>query len=299
MSPRRPPDYRRAVLHHPAQVIAVIGATLVVFVIAGYGVPAVVPLVIALAVELVAIAFLPRLSLFRRSVDAHLSEKERRESAAARALLAAALRPEHRHELERLELVAEDIRAHGGVARLSEDWTGATELVDLFGRAALAYRARFETFGPDLGPALAEQRAAVMRRVLHAAGDVRAQLLRHLEVLRQRELAWASARCELDRLSVVQATINDQLRWMREQCALASSNALDAEIDIVLAGARESARVVRELPIDPERALVSRQRIALDEAPATAPSNALSASDHRNEELAFAAAAAGAASRVA
>jgi hypothetical protein len=56
---------------------------------------------------------------------------------------------------------------------------------------------------------------------------------------------------------------------------------------------------VRELPIDPERALARRQRIALDEAPAPAPSNALTASDHRNEELAFAAAAAGAASRLA
>lgn len=291
MRPRLPPSYRRAALQHPAQALAVIGAVLLAFVFAGYGVPTIVPVVIALAAEVAVIAFLPRLAFFRRCVDAHLAERERREAAAAHALVGAALAPEHRRELESLDLVADEVRTRCGIRRPSEDWTGATELVDLFGRAALAHRSRIDTFGLDVGPALAEQALIVERKILVATGDLRCQLSRHLEILRQRESAWASARHDLGRLTVVLATIADQIRWIREQCALSSWSALEAEIDSVLVGSRESARVACEVPIaHSERALVNRPRVALDGTPPAPASDVVTASDPRTEELATAAA---------
>lgn len=298
MKPRHPPNYRTAVLLHPAQVIAAMGFAILLFATAGYGVPIVIPLALALIVELVVIGLLPRLPAVRRSIDAQLAYEERTEAAAARISLAAALRPEHRRELESLALVAEEVRTHAGVSRLSQDWTGATELVDLFGDLALAYRTRMDTFGPALGPALAEQRALVEQRLLVATGDLRAVLLRHLRILRQREAVWASARCELDRLAITLATIADQLRWMGEQCAHASSKGLHAEIDIVLEGARESGLVMRDLPIDPQQALAKRQRIPFDDAASAANPDLRTCPERVDEELAFAVAA-GAASRMA
>jgi hypothetical protein len=240
-------DYRRAAISHPLNVAAltIVALTAVVMTSAEVGLK--LPLMMLLFVEAVVLGVLPKIPAFQRSVEARAAEAERIEAAAARAITAAHLDADHRIELESLEMTAEVVRAHAGVARLAEDWTGASELVNLYGKLALAHRASVATFGPALGGALDHQTRCIQASLACADDTTRPALLRRLAVVRARKSNWVTARRQQEALAIEMAMIGDQIRSMRENCALTPFGSLREELDLAFSTSHEGGRVLREI----------------------------------------------------
>ncbi len=261
-------SYRRAAVCHPVNVavLTLVALTAIVMTSADAGLT--FPVLMLVIAEVIVLGVLPRTRVFQASIDARNAEAERMEAAAARAILGAHLETEHRLELEGLDRAADAIRAHAGVTRLSDDWTGASELVSVYGRIALAHRQSMQIFGATLGPALDEQIRLIQGALLCADQTTRPALLRRLAVVRARKASWLVARRQQEALSVDLATIGDQIRSMREQCALVPFNELREELDTALGASKEGTRVLRELVAAPEPA-PSGVRIAVPEAAAS------------------------------
>lgn len=227
-------SYRRAAVLHPAHFFSLMITALFALLFVAVGGPLAVGLVPLFAIEVAVVAVVPSLTTFRESTDRAAERAERLEAAAARALLAPLLRAEHRSELELLETAAETVRAHAGVTRLSEDWTGATELVALYGRVALAYKESAEAFGPTQGALLVERLLGLEHELREATPELRPALERRKKVLKERAACWAAGRDQVARLGIDLATIGDRVRTMREQCALATVASFDPDVDIAL-----------------------------------------------------------------
>lgn len=257
--------YRRAAVCHPVNVavLTLVALTAIVMTSADAGLT--FPALLLLVAEAIVLGVLPRTKMFQSSIDARNAETERQEATAARAILGAHLETEHRLELEGLERAADAIRAHAGVGRISDDWTGATELVAVYGRIALAHRASMQIFGATLGPALDEQMHLIQTALLCADHTTRPALLRRLAVVRARKASWLAARRQQEALAVDLATIGDQIRSMREQCALVPFDDLRGELDGALAASKEGSRVLREVVAATPEPAPSGVRIAMPE----------------------------------
>ena len=271
-------DYRRAAITHPLNVAAltIVALTAVVMTSADVGLK--LPLAMLIVVEAIVLGVLPKLPAFQRSVEARAAEAERIDAAAARAITAAHLDTDHRIELESLEMTAEIIRAHAGVTRLKDDWTGVSDLVALYGRLALAHRASVATFGPALGGALDHQARCIQTSLACSDDTTRPALLRRLAVVRSRKTNWLAARRQQEALSVELAMIGDQIRSMREHCALTPFVRLREELDVAVATSHEGARVLRELS---EVRIASTEPFLIEEEPYDEELGAVIAVAHR------------------
>lgn len=267
-------SYRRAAVCHPVNVavLTLVALTAIVMTSAEAGLS--IPVIMFVVAELIVVGLLPRTEVFQKSIEARDAETERVEAATARAILAAHLETGHRLELEALERTADVIRAHAGVTRLSDDWTGASELVGIYGRAALAYRSSVQIFGPSLGHMLDEELRALEAALAHADQTTRPALLRRINVVRGRKAAWLVARRQQETLAVEMAMIGDQLRSMREQCALVPFSDLREELDAAVSASQEGARVLRELAAPPPPPPSSAVRVSLGDGSPPAAADA-------------------------
>lgn len=245
-------SYRRAALCHPVNVavLTLVALTAIVMTSAEAGLT--FPILMLVIAEAIVVGILPRTKVFQRSIEARDAEAERTEAAASRAILSAHLETGHRLELESLERAAEVIRAHAGIVRPSDDWTGASDLVGVYGRIALAHRSSLQIFGAALGHALDEEIRSIETALASADPTTRPSLTRRLAVVRARKSGWLVARRQQEALAVDLAMIGDQLRSMREQCALVPFSDLREELESAVTASHEGGRVLGELGPHPD-----------------------------------------------
>src|SRR5687768_10725861 len=123
-------------------LIAIIGANVGSWMVVLFG----------LAAQLVVLSVLPSLGWFRRYVEEKIAQVEQQEAARGRAELLTRMAEENRHELERLEFLADRarenmVRRHGaGMQAVLDDCLGLNRLLASYVRLAIAYKSGKDFF---------------------------------------------------------------------------------------------------------------------------------------------------------
>lgn len=214
-----------------------------------------VVLPVALVLELLVLAVVPRTGVFRRHVDEGLREIERAAAAKAREALTLQMSDGHRQELERLEFLVEGIREntrrHGGTVRLAlDEHLGLGRLTFIYIQLAISYREKTTSLAM-----MDRQRLLENIETLQAIdGVVRAPRTRRLVQRRlsiaQRHLEhWDRTREQLEAIAHQLATITELIQFLHAQSLAASSGPQEVsdEIDRFMAEFRENEGTLREL----------------------------------------------------
>lgn len=225
------------------------------------------PLLLLFFSEAFVLAALPRIEVFRRSVDIDLDRADHAKAVAFRRTLLARMSESHRDELEHLEQLAARIRmrlAPGGADDASEvhadEWLGLGALLSMFARLAIAHRAAGDLYRFGEARAL-EERVATLDSMRVTSGDDAALWLdRRLAILKNRIAVCAKVERDRELLDQQLGTIGELIRWMHAQCARPNVDSLRAELEDALHGWHQTAEPLREvctlrdeeLVVDPE-----------------------------------------------
>jgi hypothetical protein len=256
--------YRRHAVTHVAQIFFVV----LPLMIAILSLSAVGPLLGFLAGELALILVLPRLAMFQRMVDAQIERKHRADAARERAALLSQMSDAHRCDLERIELLASQIRERTGCAEPC-DLLGVERLVGLYVRLAIAHRESVTVFPGAARNEISQQIASAARLHETATGPVRDRLCQRLWILRSRSVVIAKGHEEREAMEEELATIVEVVRYLYERCATAEMGGATAELRELVENAAQTAVLARELStvrvVDFDAAILERGRPTPDE----------------------------------
>lgn len=256
--------YRRHALMHVAQVFFIV-LPLMVSVLS---LSVIEPILAFLVGELVLLVILPRMGVFQRMVDAQMERKCRAEAARDRAALLSQMSEPHRCDLERIELLAAQIRERTGCAE-PNDLLGVEQLIGLYVRLAIAHRESMAVFPGAARHDIALQIAGASRLHENATGAIRDRLCQRLWILRSRSVVIAKSHEERETIEEELATIIEVVRYLYERCATTETATASAELGELVESATQAATLARELSsvrvIDFDPAVLERGRPSQEE----------------------------------
>ncbi len=209
---------------------------------------------IALIVELIALAVVPRTRVFRRHVDEGLRELERLAAQKAREVLLLQMSDAHRHELERLEFLVEGIREntrrHGASVRLVlDERLGLSRLTASYIQLAIAYREKTGSLALIDRQRLLEniETLGVIERTTQSP-RMRRLVQRRLSIAHRHVEHWDRTREHLEAIAHQLATISELIQLLHAQSmSRAGSQEITDEIDRFMADFKENEGTLREL----------------------------------------------------
>jgi hypothetical protein len=211
-------------------------------------------LIVGLLLQVVFISALPRARWFRAQVDERQAKKEREAAAQVRAQLLVRMSEEHQRELERLELLVDEINlrlGRGELAQAGNDCFGLGNLLAGFVRLAMAYKSGQQYFAATSRQALIDEIAQLEAQRVSAAPRVRRHTERRLEIARRRLARWDQTRDDIEAVVFQMATIRSLIHLAHES-ALAPVEEDDTTRDVEpllheLGGERDPLRELAQI----------------------------------------------------
>lgn len=210
---------------------------------------------LALVVELLVLAVVPRTNIFRRHVDETIREIDRATAAKARELLMLQMTDGHRQELERLEFlvdgIRENTRRHGGTVRLAlDEHLGLGRLTASYIQLSISYKEKTTSLAMMDRQRLLEN-IETLQAIDGAARSPRMRRLvqRRLSIAQRHLEHWDRTREQLEWIAHQLATITELIQFLHAQSLGASQGPqeLNDEIDRFMAEFREHEGTLREL----------------------------------------------------
>jgi hypothetical protein len=210
---------------------------------------------VALVIELLVLAVVPRTRVFRRHVDEALKEMDRAAAAKARETLTVQMTDGHRQELDHLELlvdgIRENTRRHGGTVKLAlDEHLGLGRLTTSYIGLAISYKEKTTSLAM-----MDRQRLLENIETMHAieattrGARLRRLVERRLSIAQRHLEHWDRTREQLESIAHQLATITELIQFLHAQSMAASSGPQEVsdEIDRFMAEFRENEGTLREL----------------------------------------------------
>ena len=210
---------------------------------------------LALVIELLVLAVVPRTLVFRRHVDDALREMERASAAKARELLTVQMTDGHRQELDHLEFLVDGIRdntrRHGGTVKLAlDEHLGLGRLTASYVQLAISYKEKTTSLAMMDRQRLLENIETMQAIELTArSGRMRRLVERRLSIAQRHLEHWDRTREQLEAIAHQLATIIELIQFLHAQSMAASSGPQEVsdEIDRFMSEFRENEGTLREL----------------------------------------------------